>query len=127
MNIKEKLGQLNVGYSLLLPGLFMVFFLISFILNQLSHYFFDPKNVANTVRVQLPVDHAVVSIPKKITQSQPFEVSLQFATDRLAHRINHIISRRINADFYCTNHQCHHSYQQCQSRHQFQRRYVLGF
>lgn len=92
MNLKEKLGQINFGYSLLLPGLLMGFFLISFILNQLSHYLFDPKNDTNTVRVQLPVDHTVVSIPKKITQSQSFEVSLQFATDRLARRINHIIS-----------------------------------
>lgn len=92
MNIKEKLSQINIGYSLLLPGLLFGFFLISFILNQLSHYFFDPKNVTNTVRVQLPVDHTVVSIPEKIVKSESFEVSLQFSTNKLARRINEIVS-----------------------------------
>lgn len=92
MNIKEKLGLTHIHYNLLLPGLLTGFFLISFLLNQLSHYFFDPIDTVNTIRIQLPVDHSVVNIPDKIAQFEEFEVSLQLSTEQLARRINDIIS-----------------------------------
>ena len=82
----------KISYKMLLPGLLAGLLLLSFVMNEFSHFMISEQRITNTFFMKLPLDNAAVIVPSEIVKFAPFEVTLQFDTKRLANRINKIVA-----------------------------------
>lgn len=82
-----------ISFSLLLPCLLVAILFVPYTMNLIAHAWFGDKQFNSLVMTKLPVDGSVVSLPAEIKQYEPFTITLQLDTDKLAQRINRIVDK----------------------------------
>lgn len=82
-----------ISFSLLLPCLLAAILFVPYAMNFIAHAWFGEKQFHSLVMTKLPVDGSVVNLPAEIKQYQPFTVTLQLDTAKLAQRINRMVDK----------------------------------
>ncbi len=82
-----------INFSWLLPLLLAAILLVPYAMNFLAHAWFGEKQFKSLVMTRLPVDGSVINLPDEIKQYEPFTVTLQLDTDKLAQRISRIVEK----------------------------------
>lgn len=83
----------DMKFNAVLPSLLAAILLIPFVVNFLAHTWFGEKQFVPLAMMKLPVDNAVITLPREVKQYQPFEIGLQLETGELARRINDIVAK----------------------------------
>jgi len=83
----------RISFSLLLPFLLVAILFVPYAMNLLVHAWFGEKQFNSLVMTKLPVDGSVVNLPAEIKQYEPFTITLQLDTGKLAQRINRIVDK----------------------------------
>jgi len=82
-----------ISFSLLLPGLLVAILFIPYAMNFIAHAWFGEKQFNSLVMTKLPVDGSIVNLPAEIKQYEPFTITLQLDTGKLAQRIDRIVAK----------------------------------
>ncbi len=83
----------DVRFSIVFPALLAAVLFVPFVMNFLAHAWYGEKHFPPLTMMKLPADSSVISLPKEIKQYQPFEITLQLNTRKLAQRINDIVNK----------------------------------
>lgn len=76
---------------MVLPTLIAAILLVPFVMNFLAHAWFGEKHFPPLVKMKLPADSSVITLPREVKQFKPFEITLRLDTKELALRINDIV------------------------------------
>lgn len=82
-----------ISFSWLLPCLLAAILFVPYAINFIVHASFGEKQFNSLVMTKLPVDGSVVNLPAEIKQYEPFTITLQLDTSKLAQRINRIVDK----------------------------------
>lgn len=78
----------DAHFSIVPLALVVAVLLVPFVMNFLAHAWYGEKRFSPLTMMKLPADDSAITLPEKIRQFEPFEVSLQLETIELAKRIN---------------------------------------
>lgn len=83
----------DAPFNMVLPTLIAAILLVPFVMNFLAHAWFGEKHFPPLVKMKLPADSSVITLPREVKQFKPFEITLRLDTKELALRINDIVKK----------------------------------